>query len=137
MFVLSALRPGQDEGQMDSTGPTHHPVLPGGLFPLRGLHPRVRLQTPLERCTGGSPAGGAHRRAHRESNTGVHIPITPTCVTTLTPPSLLSKVRHVSDFFKQRPPRCTRSDPAENEQLERKPNPQPPDAQRGNHYSYP
>lgn len=68
---------------MDSTGPTHHPVLPGGLFPLRGLHPRVRLQTPLERCTGGSPAGGAHRRAHRESNTGVHILITPTCVTTL------------------------------------------------------
>lgn len=62
---------------MDSTGPTHHPVLLGVFFPVRGLHPRVRLQTPLERCTGGSPAGGAHRRAHRESNTGVHIIITP------------------------------------------------------------
>lgn len=47
-------------------------------------------------------------------------------------------VRYVSDFFKQRPPRCVRSDPAENEHLERKPNPQPPDGQqRGNHYSYP
>ncbi|TNM95245.1 hypothetical protein fugu_016328 [Takifugu bimaculatus] len=45
-------------------------------------------------------------------------------------------VRHVSDFFKQRPPRCTLADPEENEHLERKPNPQPPDAQHGNHYSY-
>ncbi|XP_003962828.1 phospholipid phosphatase 2-like isoform X1 [Takifugu rubripes] len=45
-------------------------------------------------------------------------------------------VRHVSDFFKQRPPRCTRADPEENEHLEHKPNPQPPDAQHGNHYSY-
>lgn len=51
---------------------------------------------------------------------------------------VLSKVRYVSDFFKQRPPRCVLSDPAENEHLERKPNPQPPDGQqRGNHYSYP
>lgn len=46
--VPSALHPGQDEGQMDPPGPTHHPVLPGGLFPVRGLHPRVRLQAPLE-----------------------------------------------------------------------------------------
>ena len=83
----AALRPGPDEGQMDSTGPTHHPVLPGGLFPVRGLHPRVRLQTPLERCPGGPPAGGAHRRAHREF---VRIVLTPTPATALTPRSLLS-----------------------------------------------
>lgn len=67
----------------------------------------------------------------------MHVIITPACVTTFTPRSLLPKVRHVSDFFKQRPPRCGRSDPAENEHLERKPSPQPPEAQRGNHYSYP
>lgn len=61
----------------------------------------------------------------------------PTCETIFTARSLPSKVRHVSDFFKERPPRCEQSDPAENEQLERKPNPRPPDAQRGNHFSYP
>lgn len=121
---------------MDSTGPTDHPVLPGGLCPVCGIHPRVRLQAPLERRAGGSAAGGAHRRAHREYNPGVRIVITLARVTT-PHPSLVLKVRHVSDFFKQRPPRCARSDPAENEHLERKPNPQPPDVQHGNHYSYP
>lgn len=45
-------------------------------------------------------------------------------------------VRHVSDFFKQRPPPCTRTDPAEVEQLERKQNPQSSDTQHRNHYSY-
>lgn len=65
-------------------------------------------------------------------------PHTHTRVTSFTPLLVLSKVRYVSDFFKQRPPRCVRSDPSENEHLERKPNPQPPDGQqRGNHYSYP
>ncbi|XP_034419027.1 phospholipid phosphatase 2 [Cyclopterus lumpus] len=45
-------------------------------------------------------------------------------------------VRYVSDFFKRRPAPCT--DPAEEiEHLERKPSPQPPDPQHGNHhYSY-
>ncbi|KAM9777828.1 phospholipid phosphatase 2-like [Neosynchiropus ocellatus] len=45
-------------------------------------------------------------------------------------------VRYVSDFFKQRPPPCARAEEAEEETLERKPNPHPPDAQRSNHYSY-
>lgn len=55
-------------------------------------------------------------------------------------PSGLPQVRHVSDFFKERPPRCAQSDPAEIEHLERKPNPPPPPPggnERGNHYSYP
>lgn len=45
-------------------------------------------------------------------------------------------VRYVSDFFKDRPPRCLRpADPAENEHLERKHSLQPPDNQHGNHYN--
>nr|XP_020442553.1 phospholipid phosphatase 2 [Monopterus albus] len=45
-------------------------------------------------------------------------------------------VRYVSDFFKQRPPPCDRPDTAESDCLERKPSPQPPDSQHGNHYNY-
>ncbi|KAM4723616.1 phospholipid phosphatase 2-like [Anableps anableps] len=45
-------------------------------------------------------------------------------------------VRYVSDFFKQRPPPCGLVQPAEVEQLECKPNPQPLDSQHGNHYSH-
>ncbi|XP_067336758.1 phospholipid phosphatase 2 [Channa argus] len=45
-------------------------------------------------------------------------------------------VRYVSDFFKQRPPPCMQPDTAEIEQLERKPSPQLPDTQHGNHYNY-
>ncbi|KAL3049453.1 hypothetical protein OYC64_008832 [Pagothenia borchgrevinki] len=45
-------------------------------------------------------------------------------------------VRYVSDFFKQRAPPCTHTDTAEIEHLERKPSPQPPDPQHGNHYNY-
>ncbi|XP_076013776.1 phospholipid phosphatase 2-like [Genypterus blacodes] len=46
-------------------------------------------------------------------------------------------VLYVSDFFKERPPLCVQAEPAESEQLDRKPNPQPPDsAQHGNHYNY-
>lgn len=44
-------------------------------------------------------------------------------------------VRYVSDFFKDRPPRCTRPETAETEHLERKPSPQPPDSLHGNHHN--
>lgn len=64
--VRTALRSGPDAGQMDTTGATNHPVLPGGVRAVRRLHARVRLQAPLERRAGWAPAGGAHRRAHRE-----------------------------------------------------------------------
>lgn len=46
-------------------------------------------------------------------------------------------VRYLSDFFKQRTPLCTATETPEVEHLERKPSPQPPDSQHGNHYSYP
>lgn len=45
-------------------------------------------------------------------------------------------VRYVSDFFKHRPPLCTEAETPEVEHLERKPSPQPPDSQHGNHYNY-
>lgn len=45
-------------------------------------------------------------------------------------------VRYVSDFFKHRSPPCTTAETPEVENLERKPSPQPPDSQHGNHYSY-
>lgn len=45
-------------------------------------------------------------------------------------------VRYVSDFFKHRPPQCPAAETPEVEHLERKPSPQPPDSQHGNHYSY-
>lgn len=45
-------------------------------------------------------------------------------------------VLYVSDFFKQRPPPCTAVEAPEDEHLERKPSPQPPDSQHGNHYNY-
>jgi len=64
----AALRAGPDAGQVDAPRAAHHPVLPGRVLLLRGLHARVRLQAPLERRGGGAPAGGAHRRAHRECN---------------------------------------------------------------------
>ncbi|XP_076977556.1 phospholipid phosphatase 2 isoform X1 [Tamandua tetradactyla] len=43
----------------------HGAVLLGHLCPLRGLHPRVRPQTPLERRPHWAPAGGAGGRPHR------------------------------------------------------------------------
>ncbi|MBN3303223.1 PLPP2 phosphatase, partial [Amia calva] len=47
-------------------------------------------------------------------------------------------VRYVSDFFKQRPPRCPAPvDTAECEVLERKPSLQIAEAEHNNHYSYP
>ncbi|XP_055717401.1 phospholipid phosphatase 2-like isoform X2 [Salvelinus fontinalis] len=46
-------------------------------------------------------------------------------------------VRHVSDFFKQRPPRCSSQETAESEELERKPSLQMADAEHNNRYSYP
>lgn len=51
---------------MDAPGPTDHPVLPGGVRPVRRLHPGVRQQASLERRSDRSAAGGAHRCAHRE-----------------------------------------------------------------------
>ncbi|XP_028995735.1 phospholipid phosphatase 2 [Betta splendens] len=45
-------------------------------------------------------------------------------------------VKYVSDFFKQRPSPCTQPDTPETEHLERKPSPQPPESQHGNHYNY-
>ncbi|KAI7809547.1 phospholipid phosphatase 2 [Triplophysa rosa] len=45
-------------------------------------------------------------------------------------------VRYVSDFFKERPPRCQNADTAESEDIERKPSLQIADAERNNHYSY-
>lgn len=56
--------------------------------------------------------------------------------TQIFPLILFLKVRYVSDFFKERPPNCTEPDTAEIEHLERKPSPQPPDSQHGNHYNY-
>ncbi|XP_029285991.1 phospholipid phosphatase 2b [Cottoperca gobio] len=45
-------------------------------------------------------------------------------------------VRFVSDFFKKRPSRCTRSDTADSEEPERKPSLQIADSEHGNHYNY-
>lgn len=45
-------------------------------------------------------------------------------------------VRYISDFFKQRPQPCSQAEPAEVEQLECKPNPQPSDSQHRNHNSH-
>ncbi|XP_047443746.1 phospholipid phosphatase 2b [Mugil cephalus] len=45
-------------------------------------------------------------------------------------------VRFVSDFFKKRPPRSTRPDPADSEEAERKPSLQIVDSDHGNHYNY-
>lgn len=58
------------------------------------------------------------------------------CLTHTMPPFSL-QVRHVSDFFKQRPPRCSSQETAESEELERKPSLQMADAEHNNHYSYP
>ncbi|XP_069551193.1 phospholipid phosphatase 2b [Brachyistius frenatus] len=45
-------------------------------------------------------------------------------------------VRFVSDFFKRRPPRCTRADTADSEEPERKPSLQIADSEHGNHFNY-
>ncbi|XDV28235.1 hypothetical protein PO909_031583 [Leuciscus waleckii] len=45
-------------------------------------------------------------------------------------------VRYVSDFFKERPPRCQDVESAENEDIERKPSLQIADTDRNNLYSY-
>ncbi|XP_061096523.1 phospholipid phosphatase 2-like isoform X2 [Conger conger] len=46
-------------------------------------------------------------------------------------------VRYVSDFFKQRPPRCRNPDTPEGEELESKPSLQIADGDHNNHYNYP
>uniref|UniRef100_A0A1A7XIE4 Phospholipid phosphatase 2 n=2 Tax=Iconisemion striatum TaxID=60296 RepID=A0A1A7XIE4_9TELE len=45
-------------------------------------------------------------------------------------------VRFVSDFFKKRPPCCTKSDTVDSEESGRKPNLQIIDAEHGNHYNF-
>ncbi|KAG7230811.1 hypothetical protein INR49_019625 [Caranx melampygus] len=45
-------------------------------------------------------------------------------------------VRFVSDFFKKRPPRCTRQEAADSEEPERKPSLQITDSEHTNHYNY-
>lgn len=45
-------------------------------------------------------------------------------------------VCYVSDFFKKRPPRCTRPDTADSEEPERKPSLQIADSEHSNHYNY-
>uniref|UniRef100_A0A3Q2QAE6 Phospholipid phosphatase 2b n=1 Tax=Fundulus heteroclitus TaxID=8078 RepID=A0A3Q2QAE6_FUNHE len=45
-------------------------------------------------------------------------------------------VRFVSDFFKERHPRCARADAANGDEPERKPSLQIADAEHGNHYGY-
>lgn len=47
-----------------------------------------------------------------------------------------SQVRYISDFFKERPPRCQDPENAENEDSERKPSLQIADTDRNNLYSY-
>ncbi|KAL7396575.1 hypothetical protein ABVT39_008130 [Epinephelus coioides] len=49
---------------------------------------------------------------------------------------LFLAVRFVSDFFKKRPPRCTRPDTADSEEPERKPSLQIADTEHSNHYNY-
>ncbi|KAG9350559.1 hypothetical protein JZ751_024448 [Albula glossodonta] len=46
-------------------------------------------------------------------------------------------VRYVSDFFKQRPPRCSSPETPESDELEGKPSLQIADSDQNNHYSYP
>ena len=64
--VCAALSPCPDEGEVDATGPTDHPVLPGGVRSVRGIHACLGPQASLERRAGGAPAGGAHRCSHCE-----------------------------------------------------------------------
>ena len=64
---FSALCAGQTGGEVGQAAAANHPVLPGGLRSVRGLHPRLRLQAPLERRADGAAAGRACRRAQRES----------------------------------------------------------------------
>lgn len=45
-------------------------------------------------------------------------------------------VRCVSDFFKKRPPRCTRTSTADSDEPERKPSLQIADSEHNNHYNY-
>ncbi|TKS74553.1 Phospholipid phosphatase 2 [Collichthys lucidus] len=45
-------------------------------------------------------------------------------------------VQFVSDFYKKRPPRCSRPDIADSEEPERKPSVQIADSDHGNHYNY-
>ncbi|XP_062411971.1 phospholipid phosphatase 2b [Sardina pilchardus] len=49
----------------------------------------------------------------------------------------LLTVRYVSDFFKQRPPRCSSPETVESDALERKPSMQMVDSEHNNHYTYP
>lgn len=41
LFPPPALRAGEICGKVGQTSPAHHPVLPGGLRGLRGLHPSL------------------------------------------------------------------------------------------------
>lgn len=61
-----ALRAGAALLAVGAAAPAHGAVLPGGLRALRGLHPRVGPQAPLERRARGPPAGGAGGRPHSE-----------------------------------------------------------------------
>jgi len=63
----TALRAGQTGGEVGQTPPAHHPVLPGGLCGVCGLHPSLWLQAPLEWRAGGSAAGSACCCIQRES----------------------------------------------------------------------
>lgn len=49
--------------QMGTSSPTNNSVLLGCIRDLRWIHASVWLQTPLERCTRGPLAGGAHRHS--------------------------------------------------------------------------
>lgn len=64
---FSALCAGQTGGEVGQAAAANHPVLPGGLRSVCGLHPGLRLQAPLERRADGAAAGRACRRAQRES----------------------------------------------------------------------
>lgn len=61
-----ALRAGAALLEVGAAAAAHGAVLPGGLRLLRGLHPRVGPQAPLERRARGPPAGGAGGRPHCE-----------------------------------------------------------------------
>ncbi|KAK1896290.1 Phospholipid phosphatase 2 [Dissostichus eleginoides] len=69
----------------------------------------AKLQAPLERRAGGAAAGAL---------------------------VALLNVCYVSDFFKKRPPRCTRQNTADNEEPERKASLQIVDSENSNHYNH-
>ena len=62
----AALRAGPALLEVGTAAAAHRSVLPGSLRPVRGLHPRVWPQTPLEWCSRRPPAGGAGGQPHCE-----------------------------------------------------------------------